>query len=190
MLFTRLHDSAKPPVRSQGGPRAGLALTTCPTCLLTRLEPQLFRVLLLRRLRLSLSLLPVWPTTRLLWPPPRSMRTSKGVWQTRVGFGVVARVCREAGGRVMTNVMLRDLDMALPNVADGRRLEVVADGLPLFGGAQLSIDTTLVRPPQRRQPDAIPWSKTVPHSGELADGRNGRTLNWWAAGLAPGWSFW
>ena len=28
--------------------------------------------------------------------------------------------------------------------SDGRRLEVVADGLPLFGGAQLAIDTTLV----------------------------------------------
>ena len=29
---------------------------------------------------------------------------------------------------------------------DARRLEVVADGLPLFGGAQLAIDTTLVSP--------------------------------------------
>ena len=29
---------------------------------------------------------------------------------------------------------------------DGRRLEVVADGLPLFGGVQLAIDTTLVSP--------------------------------------------
>ena len=44
----------------------------------------------------------------------------------------------------MTNVMLRDLDMVLPNAADGRRLEVVADGLPLCGGAQLAVDTTLV----------------------------------------------
>ena len=43
-----------------------------------------------------------------------------------------------------TNVMLRDLDMVLPNAADGRLLEVVADGLPLFGGAQLAVDTTLV----------------------------------------------
>ena len=30
------------------------------------------------------------------------------------------------------------------NEADGRRLEVVADGLPLFGGAQLAVDTTIV----------------------------------------------
>ena len=56
-----------------------------------------------------------------------------------------ARVCREAGGRDSTNVLLRD--MALDTVqADGRRLEVVVDGLPLFRGAQLAIDTTLVSP--------------------------------------------
>ena len=34
----------------------------------------------------------------------------------------------------------------LPQKADGRRLEVVADGLPLFDGAQLAVDTTLVNP--------------------------------------------
>ena len=45
-----------------------------------------------------------------------------------------------------TNVMLRDLDLFLPQGADGRRLEVVADGLPLFDGAQLAVDTTLVSP--------------------------------------------
>ena len=32
------------------------------------------------------------------------------------------------------------------DVHDGRRLEVVADGLPLFGGVQLAVDTTLVSP--------------------------------------------
>ena len=55
-----------------------------------------------------------------------------------------ARICREAGGRVTTNVVVRDLDLAAPNVGDARRLEVVVDGLPLFGGAQLAVDTTLV----------------------------------------------
>ena len=55
-----------------------------------------------------------------------------------------ARVCREAGARVSTNVFVRDLDIAMFNMVDSRRLEVVADGLPLFGGAQLAIDTTLV----------------------------------------------
>ena len=45
-----------------------------------------------------------------------------------------------------TNFMVRDMDLRAPNVHDGRRLEVVADGLPLFGGVQLAVDTTLVCP--------------------------------------------
>ena len=42
-----------------------------------------------------------------------------------------------------TNRMIRDMDLGVP-ITDGRRVEVVADGLPLFGGVQLAIDTTLV----------------------------------------------
>ena len=56
-----------------------------------------------------------------------------------------ARVCREGGGRVATTLFLRDLDVPVP-VTDSRRLEVVCDGLPLFRGAQLALDTTLVSP--------------------------------------------
>ena len=55
-----------------------------------------------------------------------------------------ARTCRQAGGRVRTNVLVRDMDLPEPGVADARRLEVVVDGLPLRGGAQLAVDTTLV----------------------------------------------
>ena len=57
---------------------------------------------------------------------------------------VAARICREAGGRVTTNVMVRDMDLARPDVHDTRRLEVVVDGLSLFGGVQLAADTTVV----------------------------------------------
>ena len=57
----------------------------------------------------------------------------------------VARVCRKGGARVSTNIMVRDMDFAVPNPADSRRIEVLADGLALFGGVQLAIDT-LVSP--------------------------------------------
>ena len=40
-----------------------------------------------------------------------------------------------------SNLFVRDMDLG---VHDNRRLEVVADGLPLFGGVQLAVDTTLV----------------------------------------------
>ena len=56
----------------------------------------------------------------------------QGWWE-----GAVARVCREAGGRVVVNVMVRDMDLAFPNAQDARLLEVLVDGLPLHGGAQL-----------------------------------------------------
>ena len=37
-------------------------------------------------------------------------------------------------------------DMSIPGISgfDGREIEVVANGLPLWGGAQLAVDTTLV----------------------------------------------
>ena len=56
---------------------------------------------------------------------------------------VAARICREAGGRVAKNVFVRDFDFPVP-VNDGRRLEVVVDGLLVFGGAELAVDTTVV----------------------------------------------
>ena len=57
----------------------------------------------------------------------------------------MARICREGGAWVRTNVMVRDLDLGAYNHFDGRRLEIIADGLPLRRGAQLAIDT-LVSP--------------------------------------------
>ena len=68
---------------------------------------------------------------------------------------MVARICREAGGRVTTNVPVRNLDLVGPGVEDNRRLEVVADGLPLFGGAQLAIDTT----------EVSAWRRAATHDG-------------------------
>ena len=49
-----------------------------------------------------------------------------------------------------TNVMMRDFDIPGPHAAvDGRRVEAIADGLPLFDGAQLALDTTMVSPLHR-----------------------------------------
>ena len=68
-----------------------------------------------------------------------------GFWGGEVAVeSAAARICREAGGRVRVNVFVRDMHLIMPNANDGRRLEVVVDGLPLFGGRQLAIDTTLV----------------------------------------------
>ena len=148
-LFPRMGDARKALVRSQGGSGAGMALSTCPVNRLTTFSPQVFRVILLRRLHLPLPL-----TVRNckcgqpldICGHHRAACARAGVLGGR-GWAlenVVARICREAGGRVTTNVLVRNLDLVGPGVEDNRRLEVVADGLPLFGGAQLAIDTTVV----------------------------------------------
>ena len=43
---------------------------------------------------------------------------------------------------VRTNVLLRDMNVGV-GAGDGRQLEVLAQGLPCFSGAQLAIDVTL-----------------------------------------------
>ena len=48
-----------------------------------------------------------------------------------------------------TNAFVRDMDLVEHNALDGRRLEIVADGLTLWHGAQLAVDTTMVSPVRR-----------------------------------------
>ena len=45
---------------------------------------------------------------------------------------------REEGFHLRTNTFVRDMDLEEVHVLDGRRLEVVADGLTLWHGAQLA----------------------------------------------------
>ena len=140
VLFPSLCDSDRALMRSQSGPGAGVALSATPSSALTRIESALFRVLLLRRLRQPLRLT-LCSCGRLLdfRGHHRTTCARSGIL-SRQGFALesaAARVCREAGARVATNVMVRDMDLNAPNARDVRRLEVVADGLILFGGAQL-----------------------------------------------------
>ena len=55
---------------------------------------------------------------------------------------MVARIYREAGARVRFNVMLRDMNLGV-SASDTRRIEVLAQDLPCYGGAQLAVDVTL-----------------------------------------------
>ena len=86
------------------------------------------------------------PMAWLSWPSPRSLRHRGGVlgWRGFALESAAASVCREAGARVSLNVRVQDMDLARPNILDNRRLEIVADGLPLFMGAQFAVDTTIV----------------------------------------------
>lgn len=56
------------------------------------------------------------------------------------------RVLREAGGRVRENVLLRDTALPTIDPGDGRKIEIVATGLPVAGGVPIAVDATLVSP--------------------------------------------
>ena len=110
---------------------SGVPFTSFSTNSISSFESSVFRVLWQRRLWLSLP-----PSTRCrcgrlldVRGRHRAACAVVGVLGRR-GFPV-ARVCQEAGARVSANVMVRDLDILLLDRQDGRKLEVVADGLPL-----------------------------------------------------------
>ena len=138
-LAQRLDHSSRALLESQSGPFAAKVFTTLPTSLELRLEPASFRVLLLRRLRLQLPLVPATCPCRRRLDALGDHRAScprSGLLRPRAIplERADARMCREAGATVSTNV----------HNQDDRRIEVIANGLLLWGGAQLAVDTTLV----------------------------------------------
>ena len=79
---------------------------------------------------------------------------------------------------------MRDLD--LPVLAtDSRRLEVVVDGLLLFGGCQLAVDTTLVCAMHcDGTPHDCAANRTAWFLKEPANVRSVVSPNWWVLGRA------
>ena len=107
--------------------------------------------MLLRRLRLPLPLSARVCRCRRILDPLGDHRAACAQAGVLRGRGVpleraAARVCREAGARVTTNTRLSDLNLEHIARHDDRRIEVIANGLPLWGGAQLAVDTALVSP--------------------------------------------
>ena len=140
---------------------ASVPFTSLPISHHCRFDSQPFRVLLPSTARTCRCGLPLDPCGH-----HRAAFSVAGVLGRR-GFAVesaAARVCREAGARVSLNVRVQDMDLALPDALDNRCLEIVADGLPLFQGAQLAVDTTLVSVLRR---DGVPRQRSTTYDGAV-----------------------
>ncbi|CAK0856979.1 unnamed protein product [Prorocentrum cordatum] len=154
VVLPSLTDDQQWMLDSQGGRCSGRHLALIPSTPESTFTPERFRALLQRRPRLPLDATASRCNGRSCQAHldergdhraacPRSGRLLKRrapierMW---------ARVCREAGGRVRTDVFLRDMN--LPGIAanDGRCIEVVANGLPAYHGRQLAIDACIVSP--------------------------------------------
>ena len=80
--------------------------------------------------------------------------------------------------------------LAAINAPDSKKLEVVADGLTLWHGVQLAIDTTLVSPLRR---DETAKRRAANHDGaalEEAKQRKQRTYQKLSGDGGQGWSYW
>ena len=138
-LFSRTSAQIQALIRSQAGLGAGAAFTVTPTNRETTIPSHLFRVVVLRRLR---QVLPLSARSCRCGRPldpcghHRVACAEAGMLGRRYALeSIMARICREAGGRVRTN-LIRDMNVPAPNALDGRRLEVVVDGLPVRSGAR------------------------------------------------------
>ena len=141
-------------LKAQKGPCAGTHLTALPTLPETKYKPAQLRTLLLRRLRLPLQLAPRTCKCGLpldCFGDHRAACAGVGVLQTRAVplKGMWRRVCREAGGRILKTGLLRDTNLGGVLPTDNRRLECVADELPLASGVQVAVDCTVVSPLKR-----------------------------------------
>ena len=110
-------------------------------------------------------------TVGCVWPPQIRLLTGRPVETARdpPAEVCVARTCREAGAREKENQLLRDLNTVVP-VTDQRRIEVIANGLPFWGGKQLAVYTTVVSALSGRGVARGRWDGQAIHEAQLVDG--------------------
>ena len=182
-LFNAIPPASQALVTSQSGPFASRAFTTIPYTNDFAYPSHLFRILLLPRLRLPLPLFARTCRCRRTFDSlgdHRAACAQSGVLRSRGGplERAAARVCREAGARVTTHTRLADLNVQHVQHIDDRRIEAIANGLALWGGAQVAIDTTLISPLTRQvNPDGEQVALPEQHSPMHAKPKNGPTPN-------------
>ena len=187
LQLSRLDAASRALLLSQAGPHAAQVFTVVfPSSAEVVVPSLLFRVLLLRHLRLPLPVAPRLCACRGRLDP---------LGDHRAAFATLSGPlhCHEAGARVAGNVRLANMNIDVP-VFDDRRIEVVANGLSLWHGAQQAVDTTLVSPVTRAG-DPHPGVQTCILAGlsmALPDANTAkRTLSlsalaaaaWWSLGL-------
>ena len=147
-LIDALNTDDEAHLRSQSGPGAWVALTAIPTSKELRIEPHLYRTIMLCRLRQPLTITySICNFHRIIDPLSDHLALCATcgalVQRSYAQELAVARVFREAGRRVRTNILLRDLNVQGIDPRDGRKIEMIVDGFSLYYGNQLTVDVTM-----------------------------------------------
>ena len=148
-VFTRIPDQTQALIRCQALIRSQAAPTVTPSNWETTIPSHLFRVILLGRLRLALPLSvrscrcgrPHILVATIVQLAHRQGCSVEGGLHSFATWCASAEKQEAACARMSLSETWTSLHHVL---TDGRRLEVVVDGLPARGAAQVAIDTTLV----------------------------------------------
>ena len=139
-------DSENAHLRSHSGLHAGAALSCIPSTNDFTISSIHFRTICLERLHLPLVVTDSTckcgqPLDQWGWHRGACPKSGRIKIRGTTIEKVVARIFRESGANVQTNRLLSDytLDVA---PGDGRRIEVFASGLNLYGGVPLAVDVT------------------------------------------------
>ena len=157
-------------LRSQSGPGAAAWLGARPTERGRTLRPVRMQVALRRRLRWPLPLCAAQcdgRACRKQLDPRGDHRAACALSgrlkrRSRPLERTWARVFREAGARVVEEVLLRNTSLPGITAQDGRRVEILATGLPLDRGVPLAVDATLISP---LHADGRPWPRAADVDG-------------------------
>ena len=138
-------------LRSQGGVGAGMWLQVFPTDPALWFESALFQTALRLRLMQPLPLSVVSCTCGAHLDPwgihlQACMQTGRVSRRAVLQEQALWQVLRETGATARHRPFLRDLSVPGVLGTDARRLDVVASGLPVYGGRTLVIDATLRSP--------------------------------------------
>ena len=143
-LQPRLDPANQALLATQQGPHASRSFTTIPCNIDAQYPTHLFRTPVLGRLHLPIpphsSSLPVPSHFWYLWRPSRNVRAIRDSPNPQYTSleRAAARMCREAGARVTTNTLLTDLNLDHIHRQHDRRIEVIANRLPIWGGCPAS----------------------------------------------------
>ena len=153
-LLATLDPASQAMIESQTGPFASRACTTIPSGPEFAYPSDLFRILLLRRLRLPLPLSARYCTCRCTldsFGDHRAACATSGALRSRPGplERAAARECREAGAGVTTHVLVSDLNLTGSTTGG---LKSSLTGFRCTMGHKLAVDTTMVSPLTSGQP--------------------------------------
>ena len=141
-------------LRSQSGPGASAWLAARPTERALTMRPVRMQVALRRRLRWPLPLCAAQCNGRACRKALDQLGDHRAACslsgrlkrRSRPVERIWARIFREAGARVVEDAFLRNTSLAGIQGHDGRRVEILATGLPLHRGVPLAVDATFVSP--------------------------------------------